>query len=510
MYTHDVNKVSVRGLRYNSEGPCGTWEVRRDSPSPEPMSNNNNSKSKLKTNAEAELDNCVTVSLDDSNMVMASLPGGKKFNVVVDSGATITLLGQDLVESSPYLSSLSLEPTPEYRIRIANGTYIFSKHKLNFTCNIQGFDIPISAHVVPSFGLIKCLLGTQDLKHLKANLDFEHNILKFNLPKTVKFSTPSAFYIRPHCTRYVTLKAKLPPHLDNGDIELTATKTGGKFTTTNFITHVHRAKCIIPMHNNTNKMIRLSRSACLATADSDSLKHGPTQPMSDIKVQKLKDYPFLEPNDPRLNMTNSEILHREVDLDTNCILSGQEKSEFRQILQNLQPTFSLHGEVGQSQHTIDFDLIDDQPFYIRPYSVSEQEKQIIDKELSKLVKMGILEQGVASSSSPIMLLKKKSGQTRLVADLRHLNSKIRKVCWPFPLIRDTFQKLGFSQCNVISTVDLKDAFHSLKLSVNSQKHAGISSYYGGRTFVYKKLPQGASLSPWAELSSIKNSLKVRV
>jgi hypothetical protein len=53
--------------------------------------------------------------------------------------------------------------------------------------------------------------------------------------------------------------------------------------------------------------------------------------------------------------------------------------------------------------------------------VSEEEKSIIDKELSKLVKMGILAEGVVSSSSPVMVLTKKNGQKCVCADLRFLN-----------------------------------------------------------------------------------------
>jgi predicted aspartyl protease len=215
-------------------------------------------------------------------MVVASLPGGKKFNLVVDSGATITLIGQDLVQNSPYLSSLPLESTEKYKICIADGSYIYSTTKIHFDCQIQGVAIPISAHIVPSFGLVNCLLGTNDLKRLKATLDFDHNILKLTLPNTVKFYTPRTFFIRPHCTRYVTLKAKLPSHLSSGDIQLNTTKACSKLTVHSFLTHVQKAKCIVPMHNDSDKTIKLSSSVCLATADGSSLINGPAQPMSDL------------------------------------------------------------------------------------------------------------------------------------------------------------------------------------------------------------------------------------
>ena len=40
----------------------------------------------------------------------------------------------------------------------------------------------------------------------------------------------------------------------------------------------------------------------------------------------------------------------------------------------------------------------------------------------------------------------------------------------YPLFKDTFALLGSSQCEVMSVLDLKDAFHSLRLTENSKKY----------------------------------------
>ena len=177
-------------------------------------------------------------------------------------------------------------------------------------------------------------------------------------------------------------------------------------------------------------------------------------------------------------------------------LSFGSNQQFWNLLGDNKQAFSLNGEVGQCNYEIKLDLIDETPFFIRPYTVSEQDKLIIDKELTKLVKMGVLKQGVASSSSPVMLINKKGSNTkRVVSDLRYLNTKLRKQHWPFPLVKDTIQKIGMSSCTVVSTIDLKDAFHSLKLHRDTQRHAGITSFYGGKSYYYTRLPKGASLSP---------------
>ena len=67
---------------------------------------------------------------------------------------------------------------------------------------------------------------------------------------------------------------------------------------------------------------------------------------------------------------------------------------------------------------------------------------------------------------------------RVVTDFRHLNTRIAKNNLAYPLVKDTFTMLGNSKCEVLSVMDLKDAFHSLRLSEKSKKYCGILLYFG--------------------------------
>ena len=50
---------------------------------------------------------------------------------------------------------------------------------------------------------------------------------------------------------------------------------------------------------------------------------------------------------------------------------------------------------------------------------------------------------------------------RVITDFRHLNTMLAKNNLAYPLLRETFSLLGSSRCEVMSVLDLKDAFHSL-------------------------------------------------
>ena len=65
----------------------------------------------------------------------------------------------------------------------------------------------------------------------------------------------------------------------------------------------------------------------------------------------------------------------------------------------------------------------------------------------------------------------------------------------YPLLKDTFGLLGSSQCEVMSVLDLKDAFHSLRLTKNSKKYCGILLYFGSASYLYQRMPMVLNISP---------------
>ena len=90
--------------------------------------------------------------------------------------------------------------------------------------------------------------------------------------------------------------------------------------------------------------------------------------------------------------------------------------------------------------------------------------------------------------------------------------RIAKNNLAYPLLRDTFALLGSSKCEVMSVLDLKDAFHSLQLSEKSQKYCGILPYFGSASYLYQRMPMGLNVSPpiWQMyINTILNSLQSR-
>ena len=55
--------------------------------------------------------------------------------------------------------------------------------------------------------------------------------------------------------------------------------------------------------------------------------------------------------------------------------------------------------------------------------------------------------------------------------------------------------IGSSQCEVMSVFDLKDAFHSLRLTENSQMYCVILPYFGSSSYLYQRMLMGLMISP---------------
>ena len=116
--------------------------------------------------------------------------------------------------------------------------------------------------------------------------------------------------------------------------------------------------------------------------------------------------------------------------------------------------------------------------------------------MKRLCYLGILKEGFSAYSSPVMPVSRKmTKDKRVVTDFRHLNMRIAKNNLAYTLLKDTFTLLGTSKCKVLSVLDLKDVFHSLRLTESSKKYCGILPYFGSASYLYQRMPMGLNISP---------------
>ena len=212
--------------------------------------------------------------------------------------------------------------------------------------------------------------------------------------------------------------------------------------------------------------------------------------------RKSDPYPWLAEDDPRRHQTDEDILYEKIDL-SNSALSRKERTRLMKMLIKYRDAFSLRDEIGECPNLkADIKVIHDSPFFVRPFPISENDKPFMDDQMERLVSLGILSKNSTSHTSPVMLITRKlTKDKRPVVDFRLLNTRILRRNTSIHLMSDVLSILGNSECEVVSCVDIKDAYHSIRLTEMSKEYCGILPYFGSPIYRYEVLPMGIACAP---------------
>lgn len=102
-------------------------------------------------------------------------------------------------------------------------------------------------------------------------------------------------------------------------------------------------------------------------------------------------------------------------------------------------------------------LMGTQPFRLRPYRYTPFQKDEIVKQVAHLLKNDWIQTSTSPFASPVLLVKKKTGEWRLCVDFRKLNAYTIKNKFPLPIIEELFEELFGARR--FTTLDLRSSFH---------------------------------------------------
>ena len=144
------------------------------------------------------------------------------------------------------------------------------------------------------------------------------------------------------------------------------------------------------------------------------------------KQSEFDPYPWLDPTDPHQKLSDEQILDSTVDL-SQSYLNAKEKWFVMRLVKHYKKAFSLRDEIGECPNIhLNIDVIDDSPFFVRPFPITEKDNPIMNKQINQLVNLGILSANNTSHTSPVMLITQKVTQDkRPIVDFRLLNTHIR-------------------------------------------------------------------------------------
>ncbi|CAK9799271.1 Transposon Ty3-I Gag-Pol polyprotein [Anthophora plagiata] len=139
-----------------------------------------------------------------------------------------------------------------------------------------------------------------------------------------------------------------------------------------------------------------------------------------------------------------------------------------------------------STDSIDFEmkivLKHDQPINFRPLRLSYADKEKLQIILDELLARKIIRPSESPYSSPIVLVRKKSGELRLCVDFRELNKITIKDNFPSQLIDDNIDRLKNKRHYTI--LDLKDGYYNVRMAEESIEFTSFVTPLGQYEFLF--------------------------
>ena len=126
-----------------------------------------------------------------------------------------------------------------------------------------------------------------------------------------------------------------------------------------------------------------------------------------------------------------------------------------QSLLNLQMNFKA---CSQKHH---IKLTSDQPVRSRPYPVPYSLRESLKKDITDMMKMGVIRESTSPYASPVVVVKKKDNTNRVCVDYRRLNKLTVFDPEPVPTAEHLFQKLNGDK--YFTRIDLSKGYWQISI-----------------------------------------------
>lgn len=136
-------------------------------------------------------------------------------------------------------------------------------------------------------------------------------------------------------------------------------------------------------------------------------------------------------------------------------------------------------------------LTSDVPLYCPPRRLSYAERDEVARMVDDLMVKSVVRPSKSPYASPIVLVRKKSGEKRMCVDYRGINKLTVRDSYPLPLIEDCLEYLDGKNC--FSILDLRNGFHQMEMDPESIPYTAFVTPSGH--YEYTRMPFGLKNGP---------------
>jgi len=132
-----------------------------------------------------------------------------------------------------------------------------------------------------------------------------------------------------------------------------------------------------------------------------------------------------------------------------------------------------------------------QPVSVRPYRYAPALKSEIERQVTEMLHSGLIRPSTSAFSSPVLLVRKKTGDWRLCVDYRMLNALTVKSKFPIPVIDELLDELAHAKW--FSVLDLRAGFNQIRLAPGEEYKTAFQTHWG--QFEYSVMSFGLTGAP---------------
>ncbi|KAL0882020.1 hypothetical protein ABMA27_001769 [Loxostege sticticalis] len=186
----------------------------------------------------------------------------------------------------------------------------------------------------------------------------------------------------------------------------------------------------------------------------------------------------------------------DIDYNTlNCgsLINDDQKQELKSLLDRYSDCFSNNlKDLGFTSATeMEIHLSDSDPIVYRPYRMAQSERTLVRDMVQEMLDANIIRESSSPYASPIVLVKKKTGEKRLCIDYRALNRKTIKDHYPLPRVEDQLDLLAGHKFFI--TLDLASGYYQIPIKEESRQKTAFVTPDG--QFEYLRMPFGLVNAP---------------
>ena len=179
----------------------------------------------------------------------------------------------------------------------------------------------------------------------------------------------------------------------------------------------------------------------------------------------------------------------------NCAFTGDDFRALVELLFNNLDLFAttIKDLPGCTMGDLRIETGNNPPVRMRSYRQSPEDYKETKRQIDELLEAGMITHSDTPYSSPILLVKKKDGSSRMAIDYRALNTQTELISWKLNTFEEILDCVSAKKPNFWSSIDLRSGYWQMPLDPETAHKSGFE--FGDCTYAWKVCPFGLSSAP---------------